>query len=79
MSTWSLAVVASVVVAYALVSRRLERTPVTAGIVFATVYLSLHYVVDIVAGALLAVVMLLAAPALHRLLAGQPARRWLQF
>jgi NhaP-type Na+/H+ or K+/H+ antiporter len=34
MSTWSLAVVASVVVAYALVSRRLDRTPVTAGIFF---------------------------------------------
>jgi NhaP-type Na+/H+ or K+/H+ antiporter len=31
---WSLAVIASVVVAYALVSRRLERTPITAGIVF---------------------------------------------
>jgi len=34
MSTWSLAVIASVVVAYALLSRRLERTPLTAGIVF---------------------------------------------
>jgi membrane-associated phospholipid phosphatase len=46
----------------------------TAGIVFATVYLSLHYVVDIAAGALLAGAMLLAAPALHRVLAGQPGR-----
>lgn len=36
MSTWSLAVVATVVVAYALVSRRLERTPLTAGIFFLT-------------------------------------------
>jgi NhaP-type Na+/H+ or K+/H+ antiporter len=34
MSTWSLAIVAGVVVAYALVSRRLDRTPVTAGIFF---------------------------------------------
>jgi NhaP-type Na+/H+ or K+/H+ antiporter len=34
MSTWSLAVIASVVVAYALLSRRLERTPLTAGIFF---------------------------------------------
>lgn len=36
MSTWSLAVIASVVVAYALVSRRLDRTPITAGIFFLT-------------------------------------------
>jgi NhaP-type Na+/H+ or K+/H+ antiporter len=34
MSTWSLAVIASIVVVYALVSRRLERTPLTAGIFF---------------------------------------------
>ena len=34
MHGWSLAVIATVVVAYALVSRRLDRTPITAGIVF---------------------------------------------
>ena len=34
MHGWSLAVIAAIVVAYALVSRRLDRTPVTAGIFF---------------------------------------------
>jgi len=39
-----------------------------AGIVFATVYLSLHYVVDLFAGALLAAATPLLLPALRRLL-----------
>ncbi len=34
MSSWTLAVIAGVVVAYALVSRRLDRTPITAAIFF---------------------------------------------
>jgi membrane-associated phospholipid phosphatase len=41
---------------------------ITPGIIFATVYLSLHYVVDLVAGAAVGLVMLPGAPALHRLL-----------
>jgi membrane-associated phospholipid phosphatase len=45
----------------------------TAGIVFSTVYLSLHYVVDLVAGALVAAVMLPAAPPLQRWLAQRPS------
>lgn len=39
-----------------------------AGIVFATVYLSLHYVVDLLAGAALALVMVRVAPAARRVL-----------
>jgi membrane-associated phospholipid phosphatase len=38
-----------------------------AGIVFSTVYLSHHYVIDLVAGALLAGVVLLALPSMERL------------
>ena len=38
------------------------------GIVFSTVYLSLHYVIDLLGGALLAALMLAAAPALRRVL-----------
>src|SRR5262245_34712437 len=34
MAAWALAVIAGVVLVYALVSRRLERTPITAGIFF---------------------------------------------
>lgn len=41
-------------------------------IVFATVYLSLHYVVDVAAGALLAALMPVAIPVLRRLIAGKP-------
>jgi len=41
-----------------------------AGIVFATVYLSLHYVVDLLAGAALALVMVRVAPAARRVLGG---------
>ncbi len=37
-----------------------------AGIIFSTVYLSWHYVVDLVAGALLALAMAALVPALHR-------------
>jgi membrane-associated phospholipid phosphatase len=40
---------------------------IVAGIVFSTVYLSLHYVVDLVAGAVLGPLALAAAPRVHRL------------
>jgi len=46
-----------------------------AGIVFSTVYLSLHYVVDLVAGALLAAVVPLLLPRLSRLLSRGAAPR----
>jgi membrane-associated phospholipid phosphatase len=48
---------------------------VVAGIVFSTVYLSHHYAIDLVAGALLAAGMLAAMPALRRVF-GRPARAW---
>jgi membrane-associated phospholipid phosphatase len=48
----------------------------TAGIVFSTVYLSLHYVVDLVAGALLAAAMPLVLPVLWRCFAPRPAGAW---
>ena len=47
------------------------RVPLAAaavGIVFSTVYLSLHYVVDLLAGAILAALVLAVTPALHRFL-----------
>ncbi len=43
-----------------------------AGIVFSTVYLSLHYVVDVVAGVLLAAAMPLLLPLLRRLASPRP-------
>jgi membrane-associated phospholipid phosphatase len=52
---------------------RVPLAVVTAGIVFATVYLSLHYVVDLVAGALVGAVMLPAAPALQRFFDQRPS------
>jgi membrane-associated phospholipid phosphatase len=52
---------------------RLPLVVVTAAIVFSTVYLSLHYVVDLVAGAAVAAVMLPAAPALFRVLDQRPS------
>jgi membrane-associated phospholipid phosphatase len=48
---------------------RVPLTIAATGIIFSTVYLSLHYVVDIFAGAVLAASMLLAAPSLHRFFA----------
>ena len=48
---------------------------VTAGIAFSTVYLSLHYVVDLVAGAAVAAVMLPVAPALYRALDQRPSSK----
>lgn len=45
---------------------------VVAGIVFSTVYLSHHYIIDLVAGALLAALVLAVAPALQRAFAGAP-------
>jgi len=47
---------------------RIPLALLVAGIVFSTVYLSLHYVIDVAAGALLAAAMLAAAPALQRAL-----------
>jgi membrane-associated phospholipid phosphatase len=59
-----------------LPSWRLPLAAVTVGIVFSTVYLSLHYVVDLVAGALVATAMLVVVPALYRYLLGDlPAPR----
>jgi membrane-associated phospholipid phosphatase len=45
---------------------RVPLTAVTAGIVFSTVYLSYHYVIDLVAGALLASTLPLVVPLLRR-------------
>lgn len=45
---------------------RLALSLLVAGIVFSTVYLSLHYVVDLVAGALLAAALPFVWPLLHR-------------
>lgn len=47
---------------------RAPMVALVAGIVFSTVYLSLHYVVDLVAGALLAALMPFAAPVLHQMM-----------
>jgi len=46
-----------------------------AAIVFSTVYIHVHYVVDLVAGVALAAIGLLLGPALHRWLGGEPAPR----
>ena len=43
----------------------------TLGMIFATVYLRYHYTVDLVAGALVAIVLLLVAPAMYRKLSGK--------
>ncbi|MBI5067511.1 MAG: phosphatase PAP2 family protein [Deltaproteobacteria bacterium] len=48
---------------------------VVGGIVFSTVYLSLHYVVDLAAGALLAAAVPFLLPPLERLLSRPPAPR----
>ncbi len=45
---------------------------VTAGIIFSTVYLSWHYVVDLVAGAIQALAMAALVPALRRAFGGRP-------
>jgi hypothetical protein len=42
----------------------------TVGILFSTVYLSLHYVTDLIAGAMLAAAMPLVLPPLRRMCAG---------
>jgi membrane-associated phospholipid phosphatase len=52
---------------------RIPLAVLTAGIVFSTVYLCLHYVVDLVAGALVAAAMLVVAPALYRILDQRPS------
>jgi membrane-associated phospholipid phosphatase len=49
---------------------RLPLVGLLAGIVFSTVYLSLHYVIDLVAGVALAAAMPAVASALRRLLGG---------
>jgi membrane-associated phospholipid phosphatase len=53
---------------------RLALTALTAGIVFSTVYLSLHYIVDLLAGAAVAALMLAVLSPLYRFFARQPAR-----
>ncbi len=45
---------------------RIPLAIVVAGIVFSTVYLSHHYIIDLVAGALLAAAMVAAMPLIHR-------------
>jgi membrane-associated phospholipid phosphatase len=52
---------------------RLPLLFLVSGTIFATVYLSLHYVIDLVAGAALAALMPLALPPLHRFLAPSEA------
>jgi membrane-associated phospholipid phosphatase len=54
---------------------RLPLAAATVGIIFSTVYLSLHYVVDLVAGAMVAAVMLVAGPVLYRFLLGDRSPR----
>jgi membrane-associated phospholipid phosphatase len=54
---------------------RIPLALLSAGIVFSTVYLSLHYVVDLVAGALVAAVMLVVAPALYGALRQRPSSK----
>jgi len=50
--------------------------PVAIGIIFSTVYLHYHYVIDVVAGAVLASGCLATAPVLERLLAPREMMRW---
>lgn len=45
--------------------------PVGSALVFSTVYLRYHYVIDVIAGALLALLVVLAAPPLYRALGGR--------
>ena len=60
-------------------SRRLRKSlfwpyfAYTSSIIFATVYLRYHYTVDVLAGAAVAVVLLVAAPSLYRRLNGKGA------
>ncbi|HKA15790.1 MAG TPA: phosphatase PAP2 family protein [Myxococcota bacterium] len=70
--------VALSLVYFALGSRLLPRwrlplAGLTAGIVFSTVYLSLHYVVDLLAGGIVAAVMLPVSSALYRVLDQRPS------
>jgi membrane-associated phospholipid phosphatase len=51
---------------------RLGLVAVAAGIIFATVYLSLHYVIDVAAGVLLALALPVVLPALERCVAPHP-------
>jgi membrane-associated phospholipid phosphatase len=46
----------------------------TLGIIFATVYLRYHYTIDLVAGALLALVLVIGAPAIYQKLSGERDR-----
>ncbi|MEK6286524.1 MAG: phosphatase PAP2 family protein [Acidobacteriota bacterium] len=48
--------------------------PLGAGVIISTVYLRYHYVVDVVAGALLAVAIVMMAKPLYRVLGGNEAR-----
>jgi membrane-associated phospholipid phosphatase len=44
--------------------------PAVSALIFSTVYLRYHYVIDVIAGVLLAVLTVLIAPTLHRLFSG---------
>jgi len=46
----------------------------TLGIIFATVYLRYHYTIDLLAGALLALVLVIGAPAIYQKLSGERDR-----
>jgi membrane-associated phospholipid phosphatase len=59
-----------------LPSLRLPLVLVVAGIIFTTVYLHYHYVVDVVAGAVLGVLTPYCARALRQLLEPRLVRRW---
>jgi membrane-associated phospholipid phosphatase len=48
--------------------------PLGTGVIVSTVYLRYHYVIDVVAGALVAVAIVMIAKPLHRVLGGTKAR-----
>ncbi len=56
-----------------MISKRLFRVyfAYTPSIIFATVYLRYHYTVDVLAGALVAILLIVASPLLYRI----PAER----
>jgi len=67
--------VACLVVGWRLFPRwRIPTLLVVSGIIFSTVYLSFHYVIDLVAGAILGPLALGAAPRIHKLCEPVPRR-----
>ena len=56
-----------------MISTNLSRVMLvyTLGIIFATVYLRYHYTVDVLAGAIVAGVLILTAPRVYRALGGK--------